>query len=89
MKPAEILDIPEKLYSQYRMSPKFLESVMETFGIQSTGKDVLEKEFGLGPMRYFVSNSRHYSWPKAGGKCDHIVENKIAEVTHSCHWYWR
>ena len=68
IRPAEILDIPARLYEQYRISPKFVQSVMETFGIQSTSKDVLEKEFDVGPMSYFVSNSRHYSWPKAGGK---------------------
>lgn len=68
IRPTEILDIPERLYDQYRISPKYLQSVMETYGIQSTSKDVLEKEFDVGPMSYFVSNSRHYSWPKSGGK---------------------
>ena len=62
IKPSDVLDIPERLYSQYRISPKFLESVMQTYGIQSTSKDALEKEFDIGPMHYFVSNSRHYSW---------------------------
>ena len=41
---------------------------MQKYGIQSTGKSVLEQEFGVGPMRYLVSNTRHYSWPKAAGK---------------------
>lgn len=68
IRPAEILGIPDRLYSQYRISPTFLQSVMDTHGIQSTGKDILEKEFNLGPMFYYLSNSRHYSWPKAGGK---------------------
>ena len=68
IRPAEILDIPDRLHSQYRISPNFLQSVMDTHGIQSTGKDILEKEFNLGPMFYYLSNSRHYSWPKAGGK---------------------
>lgn len=68
IKPAEVLNIPERLYSQYLVSPKFLQSVMETYGIQSTSKDALEKEFDVGPMCYYLSNSRHYSWPKAGGE---------------------
>ena len=68
IKPADVLNIPERLYNQYRISQKFLQSVMETYGIQSTGKDALEKEFELDPMRYYLSNSRHYSWPKSGGK---------------------
>ena len=68
IRPTDILDIPEKLHSQYRISATFLQSVMETFGIQSIGKDVLEKEFDLSPMCYYLSNSRHYSWPKSGGE---------------------
>ena len=68
IKPKEILDIPQRLYDQYHISQKFLESVMQEYGIQSTSKDVLEKEFDIGPMRYYLANSRHYSWPKAGGK---------------------
>ena len=74
---AEVLDIPDRLYSQYRISPSFLQSVMDTHGIQSTGKDILEKEFNLGPMFYYLSNSRHYSWPKSGGKWWLIRENGL------------
>ena len=68
LKPKEVLDIPEKLYGQYHISPTFLNSVMQDYGIQSTSKGVLEQEFRVGPMKYFVSNTRHYSWPKAAGK---------------------
>ena len=68
IKPTEVLDIPQRLYDQYHISQKYLEAVMQEYGIQSTSKDVLEKEFGVGPMRYYLANSRHYSWPKAGGK---------------------
>ncbi len=68
LKPKVILDIPEQLYGQYHISPGFLNSVMQKYGIQSTSKDILEREFGVGPMKYFVSNTRHYSWPKATGK---------------------
>ena len=63
-----ILDIPETLYGQYHISPSFLETVMQDYGIQSTGKGTLEQEFGVGPMKYLVSNTRHYSWPKATGE---------------------
>ena len=68
LKSKEVLDIPEKLHSQYHISPTFLNTVMQDYGIQSTGKSVLEREFGVGPIKYFVSNTRHYSWPKAAGK---------------------
>ena len=67
LKVQTVLDIPERLYSEYHISPGFLETVMQKYGIHSTGKEKLEKEFGVGPMSLFVSNTRHYSWPKAGG----------------------
>ncbi|KAK3175984.1 hypothetical protein OEA41_007306 [Lepraria neglecta] len=47
------------------MSPGFVDSVMKRYGIQSTSKTALEKEFDVGPINYFASNTRHYSWPKA------------------------
>ncbi len=67
LKPKATLDIPERLYIQYHISPAFLNSVMHDYGIQSTGKGALEQEFGVGPMKYFASATRHYSWPKAAG----------------------
>ncbi|KAL8830672.1 MAG: hypothetical protein Q9191_001297 [Dirinaria sp. TL-2023a] len=66
IKAKDILDIPQRLYDQYHISQKFLEAVVQEYGIQSTSKEALEKEFNLGPMRYYLANSRHYSWPKAG-----------------------
>lgn len=68
LRPTTILDIPERLYTQYHMSPGFLDSVMKTYGIQSTSKTALEQEFGVEHIKYFVSNTRHYSWPKAAGQ---------------------
>lgn len=68
LKPATILDIPERLYREHRISPSYVQSVMQKYGIQSTGKTPLEKEYGVPEMKYFLSNTRHYSWPKSGGK---------------------
>lgn len=67
LKPKTILDILERLYSQYLMSAGFLDSVMKKYGIQSTRETSLEKKFDIGPINYFLSNTRHYSWPKAAG----------------------
>lgn len=67
LQPKTILDIPERLYDQYHMSPRFLDSVMKEYGIQSKSKTALEQEHGVGPIKYFVSNTRHYSWPKSAG----------------------
>ncbi|KAE8354962.1 pyridoxal phosphate-dependent transferase [Aspergillus coremiiformis] len=62
-----VLDLPQALHEQFGISPKFLESALQHFSIQSTGKDTLEREFGIKkPIKYFLSNTRHYSWPKGG-----------------------
>lgn len=89
LRPKAVLDIPERLYSQYHIAPGFLNNVMQQYGIQSTGKQALEKEFDVSDIRYFVSNTRHYSWPKAGGKysislC--INTCLLMEKNHHGHW---
>ncbi|KAL1631219.1 hypothetical protein SLS56_004466 [Neofusicoccum ribis] len=67
LKPETILDIPDRLNREYNISSKFLEQVLDEFGIQSRGKDALERDFGIEkPAQYMVSNTRHYSWPKGG-----------------------
>ena len=68
LKPGTILDIPDRLYSQYHISPQFLQSVMDVYGIQSVGKSTYEREYDIGDMVYFCANTKHYSWPKAAGK---------------------
>ena len=67
LKPKTILDIPERLYSQFHISPGFLDTVLKQYGIQSTCKTALERDFDTGTIKYFVPNTRHYSWPKAAG----------------------
>lgn len=41
---------------------------MNKFTIQSTGKDVLEREFDVKPCQYMLATTRHYSWPKGAGE---------------------
>ncbi|KAB8237316.1 hypothetical protein ETB97_007633 [Aspergillus alliaceus] len=67
LRPKTVLDLPQALHEQFSISPKFLESALQNFNIQSTGKDSLEREFEIKkPIKYFLSNTRHYSWPKGG-----------------------
>ena len=73
LKPKTILDIPERLYRQYNMSPGFLDSVIKEYGIQSMGKSLLEQDHGLIDLCYFVCNTKHYSWPKSGGTYGDII----------------
>ncbi|KAI6764322.1 hypothetical protein HG530_008111 [Fusarium avenaceum] len=60
-----ILDLPNELNKQFGITSKFLESALNDYNIQTIGKEVLEREFGVvEPIKYFVSKTRHYSWPK-------------------------
>ncbi|KAI0869502.1 pyridoxal-dependent decarboxylase domain-containing protein [Hypoxylon argillaceum] len=77
LKPSDILDLPDRLYQEHGISNDFLSGVMNKFTIQSTGKDVLEREFDVKPCQYMLATTRHYSWPKgaaiAGLGSDNVV----------------
>ncbi|KAB8217597.1 pyridoxal-dependent decarboxylase domain protein [Aspergillus novoparasiticus] len=67
LRPEEILGMGDALYKQFGISSKFLEEALTPFTIQTTGKDVLEREFRIRkPAKYFLAQTRHYSWPKGG-----------------------
>ena len=64
-----ILDLPDQLNKQFGITSKFLESALNEYNIQTIGRELLEKEFNISnPIKYFVSKTRHYSWPKGVGK---------------------
>ncbi|CAG8526110.1 15098_t:CDS:2 [Acaulospora colombiana] len=66
LKASTILDLPGRLFEEYNVSEQYLESIMEKHIIQTVGKDDLEKYFGITkPILYFITITRHYSWPKA------------------------
>ncbi|KAF4919982.1 putative L-tyrosine/L-aspartate decarboxylase [Colletotrichum viniferum] len=70
LKPSDVLDLPDRLYQEHGISNKFLSDLMNEFTIQSTGKDDLEREFGIDrPGQYMLANTRHYSWPKGAAIC--------------------
>lgn len=69
LKPETVLDLPDRLNRDYGISAKYMEQVLDEFGIQSRGKDALERDFGMEkPGQYMLSGTRHYSWPKGGGE---------------------
>ncbi|KAK9779600.1 hypothetical protein SCAR479_03666 [Seiridium cardinale] len=78
LKPADILDIPDRLYQEHGISNTYLSDVMKKYSIQSTGKDSLEYQYTRGkPAQYMLATTRHYSWPKgaavAGIGSDNVV----------------
>jgi len=68
LKPSTVLEIPTKLNVQYSISPSFLQAALKPYLVQSTGKDVLERHYGIKPGKYMISATKHYSWPKGGGE---------------------
>lgn len=64
----DILDIADRLHSEYGITAKFLESALREYIVQSTGKEDLLSKFGIDhPPQYLISNTKHYSWPKSAG----------------------
>lgn len=64
-----ILGLADRLHEQFGITSKYLEEALNPFSIQTVGKDRLEAYFGINkPMKYFHAKTRHYSWPKGGGK---------------------
>lgn len=66
----DILDIPERLQDEYGITPAYLDSVMNKFIVQTRGKEAVEKDWNIETTpRYFISSTKHYSWPKSAGTC--------------------
>ncbi|CAG8734348.1 8858_t:CDS:2, partial [Racocetra fulgida] len=47
LKPSTVLNIPERLFQKYGISPQFLQASLKDYSIQSVGKDYLEQRFEL------------------------------------------
>lgn len=65
-----ILDIPERLQDEYGITPTYLETVLNDYIVQTRGKQAVEQEWGIeNTPRYYISSTKHYSWPKGAGEC--------------------
>lgn len=68
IRPDVILDLPKELEKQFGITSHFLESALNEFNIQTVGREYLERRFNIEePAKYYVSKTRHYSWPKGAG----------------------
>ena len=69
LKVQTVLEIPDRLSVEHGISSTFLQNVMAKYGIQSVGLGSLERQYDIEkPIQYMLSTTRHYSWPKTGGK---------------------
>lgn len=74
----DILDIADRLYRSYGITSQFLDAALNAYIVQSTGKDSVLKQFGIeDEPQVLVSNTKHYSWPKAAG-------TSFSPVTSQC-----
>jgi hypothetical protein len=73
--PATVLGIPTTLGEKYSITPGFLQDALKPLLIQTTGKEKLEEEFQIKPGKFMISATKHYSWPRGGGKSFPLHKN--------------
>lgn len=67
--PNVILGIPDQLNTQYGITSTFLANALSPYLVQTSGKEKLMKMYNIdNEPQCFISNTRHYSWPKAAGE---------------------
>ncbi|KAM0513536.1 hypothetical protein ACHAPE_007800 [Trichoderma viride] len=80
LKPSTVLELSTRLTDEYSITAQFLQDALKPYLIQSVGKDYLERCFGIEKSgKFFVSTTKHYSWPK-GGAISGIVSDNFINV---------
>jgi len=65
----EAVSLIARISETFGFSTLALQAVLNNYLIQTTGKDDLEKYFGIEqPPQYLCPKTAHYSWPKGAGK---------------------
>lgn len=83
LKPSTVLDLPTRLADEYSITAQFLQDALKPYLVQTVGKDYLERCFDIDKSgKFFVSTTKHYSWPKGGGKYMYII-HIIYKASHS------
>lgn len=68
LRPQMVLGLADSLRAHFGITSKYLEGALDPYSIQTIGKADLEHYFGITKqMKYLLSKTRHYSWPKGGG----------------------
>ncbi|TFK45661.1 pyridoxal-dependent decarboxylase domain protein [Heliocybe sulcata] len=77
LKPHTVLSLPEELMEQFGVSNDFLEGALNPYSVQTVGKDAFIQKYNLPQPAYFVSRTKHYSWPKGAAVSGIGSENLI------------
>ena len=65
----EVVSLIGRISETFCLSAPALQNILNNHLIQTTGKDDLEKYFGIQrPPRYLCPKTTHYSWPKGAGE---------------------
>ncbi|KAH9024923.1 hypothetical protein EDB85DRAFT_2179872 [Lactarius pseudohatsudake] len=69
--PDEVVSLTTRISETFGLSTPALQVVLNDYLIQTTGKDDLEKYFGIEqPPQYLCPKTTHYSWPKGAAAGD-------------------
>jgi hypothetical protein len=67
--PNKVVSLLTRIAETFGLSSLALQAILNKYLIQATGKDDLEKYFGIQhPPQYLCPNTTHYSWPKGAGE---------------------
>ncbi|PYH70873.1 pyridoxal phosphate-dependent decarboxylase family protein, partial [Aspergillus vadensis CBS 113365] len=64
--PTTILNIPDRLYREFGISPSFLDRALRKFSVEHAGLEDLGRLRCFQPIQYLMTKTHHYSWPKGG-----------------------
>jgi len=86
----EVISLTSRISETFGFSALALQEILNQYLIQTTGKDELEKYFGIQqPPRYLCPKTTHYSWPKGAGKsCIQAMADNYQSSVESRHWNW-
>lgn len=67
--PDEVVSLTTRISESFGFSTSALQAVLNNYLIQTTGKDDLQKYFGIEKSpQYLCPKTTHYSWPKGAGE---------------------
>ncbi|KAI1774360.1 pyridoxal phosphate-dependent transferase [Hypoxylon cercidicola] len=65
--PSTVLELPTRLGEAFSISPAFLQDALSKYLVQTVGTGYLEQKFDIKKSpKFFVSATKHYSWPRGG-----------------------
>jgi hypothetical protein len=77
--PDEAVSLTTRICDTFGYSMPALQAVLNKYLIQTTGKDDLQKYFGIEQPQYLCPKTTHYSWPKGAGEF-YIPASKLLET---------